>query len=218
MIKQRSFSLIAVSIAFFLTASACKSKSFSSGPSGNASPGSQSIQNSDPNSVSFKIQELGRQKVKEGEEVTWLAAHESSAGMARFQIRLILGTPSGDSPFFISTGAFISEPGSQYLEFLRQVAKALEAKNIKARKSKIGRLDFTLAVLGQNLSRGSGANLLAGGFTSEPRGDWVATKVFVADGAGEFFLHLNSKEAKGEISIKDPDYGDVVLRELSRVF
>ena len=150
--------------------------------------------------------------------MTWLATHESSAGTARFQIRLILRTPSGDSPFAISTGAFNSEPDSQYSEFLRQVAKALEAKNIKARKSKTGRLDFTLAVLGQNLSRGPGANVLAGNFTSEPRGDWVATKIFVAGGDGEFFLNLNSKDAKGEISIKDPDYGDVVLRELSRVF
>ena len=121
-------------------------------------------------------------------------------------------------PFFISKGAFISEPDSQYSEFLRQVAKALEAKNIKGRKSKTGRLDFTIAVLGQNLSRGSGANILAGSFTSEPRGDWIATKVFVGDDAGEFFLNLNSKEGRGEISIKDPEYGDVVLRELSRVF
>jgi hypothetical protein len=215
MIKQRSFRLIAASITIFLVASACKSKSLSSG---SATPVSSPIQNSDPNSVSFKIQELGRQNVNEGEEVTWLATHESSAGMARFQICMILRTPSGDSPFAISTGSFISEPDSQYSEFLRQVAKVLEAKNIKARKSKTSRLDFTVAILGQNLSRGSGGNVLAGSFTSEPRGDWVATKVFVADDAGEFFLNLNSKEAKGEISIKDSGYGDIVLRELSRVF
>src|SRR5215475_15628479 len=221
MIKQRSFSLIALSIAFFLAAPACKSKSSSfssSGSSSNAAPLSPSAQNSEPGSVSFKIQEMSRQKIKEGEEVTWVAAHESSVGMARFQIHLILGTPRGDSPFFISKGAFISEPDSQYSEFLRQVAKALEAKNIKARKSKISRLDFTVAVIGQNLSRGSGRDVLARSFTSEPRGDWVATKIFVADGDGEFYLNLNSKEAKGEISIKDPDYGDIVLRELSRVF
>src|SRR5215813_8387083 len=215
MIIRRSFPLIAASITVFLVASACKSKSLSSG---SAPPVNSPIQNSDPNSVSFKIQELGRQKVKEGEEVTWLAIHESSAGMARFQVRLILRTPRSDSPFIISTGSFINEPDSQYSEFLRQVAKALEAKNIKARKSKTSRLDFTVAVIGQNLSRGSRADVLARSFTSEPRGDWVATKVFVADGDGEFYLNLNSKEAKGEISIKDPDYGDIVLRELLRVF
>ena len=221
MIPQRSFSLIAVSIAIFLAAPACKSKSgsaASSGSPGNAMPASPSIQNSDPNSISFKIQELGRQKVKEGEEVTWMAAHESSAGTARFQIRMILGTPIGDSPFFISKGAFTSEPDSQYSEFLRLIAKALEAKNIEARKSKTHRLDFTVAVIGQNLSRGPEANVLAGSFSSNPRGDWIATKVFVGDDAGEFFLNLNSKEGRGEISIKDPEYGDVVLRELSRVF
>lgn len=230
MIKQRFFPLIVASITVFLVVYACKSKSFSTG---SASIVSSSIQNSDPNSVYFKVQELSRRKVKEGEEVTWLATHESSTGLARFQIILILRAPSGDSPFVFSKGAFVKEPDSQPSEFLRQLAKALEAKSIKARKSRTGRLDFTVAVLGQNLSRepranltdrldhlsrGPGANVLAGAFTSEPPGDWVATKVFVADGAGEFFLNLNSKDAKGEISIKDPDYGEIVLRELSRVF
>lgn len=101
----------------------------------------------------------------------------------------------------------------------------------------------TIALLGQNLSRGArgkeisaggftpdaleqrtsqgqsqGKKILASGFTSEPPGDWIATKVFVADSEGEFFLNLNSKGGSGEISIKDPEYGNVVLRELSRVF
>lgn len=196
--------------------SACRSKSLT--PEG-ASPGSSSTQTSDENSVSFKLQELGRRNVKEGEEVTWQAIHESSAGTARFQIILILRPPSSDSPFVFSKGAFIRETDSHYSEFLRQIAKALEAKNIKTRKSRTGRLDFTIALLGQNLSRGARGNeILAGGFTSEPPGDWIATKVFVADGEGEFFLNLNSKGGIGEISIKDPEYGNVVLRELSRVF
>lgn len=237
MADLRSFLLIAVSITVFLMTSACRSKSLS--PE-SPSPGSSSTQTSDPNSVSFKLQEMGRRKVKEGEEVTWRAIHESSAGAARFQIILILQPPGGDSPFVISTGAFIRDTDSHYSEFLRQVAKALEAKSIKARKSKIDRLDFTIALLGQNLSRvamgkaggltsdafeqppsqgqSQGNKTLAGGFTSEPPGDWIATKVFVADGAGEFFLNVNSKESRGEISIKDPEYGNVVLRELSRVF
>jgi len=221
MIKQRSFSLIALSIAFFLAAPACKSKSSSfssSGSSSNAAPLSPSAQNSEPGSVSFKIQEMSRQKIKEGEEVTWVAAHESSVGMARFQIHLILGTPRGDSPFFISKGAFISEPDSQYSEFLRQVAKALEAKHLKSRKSQNRRFDFVAAVLGQNLSRGPGADVIASAFASKPQGDWIATKVFVGDDEGEFFLNLNSKEGRGEIAIKDPEYGDAVMKELSRVF
>src|SRR5262249_38547029 len=178
--------------------SACRSKSLS--PE-SPSPGSSSTQTSDPNSVSFKLQEMGRRKVKEGEEVTWRAIHESSAVAARFQIILSLRPQNGDSPIVISTGAFIRDADSHYSEFLRQVAKALEAKSIKARKSRIGRLDFTVALLGQNLSRGSGANIFGSGFTSEPRGDWIATKVFVAGGDGEFFLNLNSKEGRGEISI-----------------
>jgi len=215
-VDLRSFSLIATSIIIFSVTFACRSKSISPG---SASPGSSSTQASDENSVSFKLQELGRQKVKEGEEVTWRAIHESSAGAARFQIILILHSVSGDSPFVISTGAFIRETDSDYSEFLRQVEKALEAKSIKSRKSKIDRFDFTIALLGQNLSRGaSGKSILASSFTAEPPGDWIATKVFVAGGDGEFYLNLNSREGRGEISIKDPEYGNVVLRELSRVF
>src|SRR5262249_61735060 len=76
----------------------------------------------------------------------------------------------------------------------------------------------TSKVIGQNLSRGPGAGVSAGAFTSEPRGDWIATKVFVGDDAAEFYLNLNSKEGSGEISIKDPEYGDAALRELSRAF
>jgi len=72
----------------------------------------------------------------------------------------------------------------------------------------------------QQTSQGQsqGKKILAGSFTSEPPGDWIATKVFVADGEGEFVLNLNSKKGSGEISMKDTDYGNVVLRELSRVF
>ncbi len=166
-------------------------------------------------SVIFKIQELSRQKVGDEEEVIWLATHESSGGIARFQISLVLKKSSGVPPFSFSKGTFIRVNDSQAEEFLRQVAAVLEAKPVKAGK-KVDRLDFTVAILGQGLSRS--ADQIAGGFTSEPRGDWITTKVFVADGEGEFFLNLNPKQGVAEISIKDPDYGDIVLSELSRIF
>ena len=105
--------------------------------------------------------------------------------------------------------AVIRDTDSHYSEFLRQVAKALEAKSIKARKSKIDRLDFTIAMPGQNLSRGAmgkagglttdayeqqtsqgqsqGKKILADGFTSEPPGDWIATKFLSRMAPGSFF-------------------------------
>jgi len=172
----------------------------------------------DSSSVVFKIEEVSRQIVEGSDEVTWLATHDSKAGAARFKIRMILKKPSGDQPMVFSKGAFLREKDSKPSEFLRQIAKALEANGSGTGKPKVDVLDFTVALLGQRLSRGSGPDQFAGGFTSEPPGDWIATKVFVADGEGEFFLNLNPKEGVGEISIKDSDYGDIVLKELARVF
>jgi hypothetical protein len=100
---------------------------------------------------------------------------------------------------------------------LRIVAKALEAPSKRKAKPKTDTLEFMAAILGDNLSRGSGPDQFAGGFTSKPPGDWIATKIFVADSEGEFFLNLNSKEGIGEISMKDAEYGDIVLAELERV-
>ena len=166
----------------------------------------------DPGSVRFKIQELARQQSSGGEEVTWLATHESASGVTRFQIRLILKKLGGDAPFVFSHGSFIRENNPQPSDFLQQVAKVLEAKHPKPKSSKADRLDFDAAIIGDNLSLGA-----EGGLSAEPPGDWMAVKVFVAEGEGEFFLNLNSKGGLAEISLKDPDYGDIVLRELWRV-
>ena len=43
------------------------------------------------------------------------------------------------------------------------------------------------------------------------------TKVFLADGEGEVFLNLNPKEEIGEFSVKDEEYGSVVVTELAKV-
>jgi hypothetical protein len=195
--------------------SACQRRAIP--PSDNKTSGVSSATD-DSASVPFKIQEVSRQTVEGGDEVTWLATHDSKAGVARFKIRMILKKPSGDSPIAFSKGAFLREKDSQPSEFLRQIAKALEAEGTGTGEPKVDVLDFTVGLLGQRLTRGSGPDQFAGGFTSEPPGDWIATKVFVADGEGEFFLNLNPKEGIGEISIKDSDYGDIVLQELARVF
>jgi hypothetical protein len=195
--------------------SACQSRSVPL--TSNETPGVSSSAD-DSASVSFKIQEVSSQKVDGGDEVTWLATHDSKAGAARFKIRMTLKKPSGDPPMVFSKGSFLREKDSEPAEFLRQIAKALEAQGSGTGNPKVDVLDFTVALLGQRLSRGSGPDQFAGGFTSEPPGDWIATKVFVADGEGEFFLNLNPKAGIGEISVKDSDYGDIVLRELARVF
>ena len=159
---------------------------------------------------------MGRQKVSGGEEVTWLATHESAAETARFRISLTLADPASGSPFAMSKCAFIRESGSQPSGFLRELAAALEAKGRIKKRPATNRVDFSIALLGQNQSRGPN-----GGFSGE-NGNWIVTKVFIGENEGperqgEFYLNLNPREGMGEITMKDPDYGDIVLRELSRV-
>jgi len=44
-------------------------------------------------------------------------------------------------------------------------------------------------------------------------------KIFIGEGdqEGEVFLNFNLAIRKGQLSMKDPDYGDLVLRELAKV-
>ena len=211
-----SYPLVIFTLALVLLISlACRGKS--STQEAQASTVADDSATADNGFVSFKIHESSRRKVKDGEEVVWDATHVSTVGIARFKIKMIMKKPGGNSPFTITDGSFIREDNSEPSEFLRQVAVALEATNPKRTKSARDHLNFTIAVLGENLTRQLTGEQLAGGFTSNPPGDWMATKVFVADGEGEFFLNLNPKLGMGEISIKDSDYGDIVVQELSRV-
>jgi hypothetical protein len=58
-----------------------------------------------------------------------------------------------------------------------------------------------------------------GGFNDQPRGNWTTMKIFIGEGEqeGDLFLNLNPVIKKGQFSIKDPDYGDIVLTHLARV-
>jgi hypothetical protein len=170
-----------------------------------------------PGSVFFRIARIDTKSENGSNLNRWLATHEKEGKIAKFRIELTLKALSADSPFSISTGSFYREEDSNSSIFLKELAKALEAKKIKSTQRRIDKLIFTVAIIGMNLSRGEGKDMYAGAFTSEPRGDWIAAKVFVADGEGEFFLNLNPVFGIGEIAIKDPEYGNIVLKELSKV-
>jgi hypothetical protein len=171
-----------------------------------------------PGSLFFRIKQIDNQVEKKGKITKWLAVYEKSGKVAKFQLELALRTPESDSPFAISKGVFYRDSNSDSSLLLSEIAKALKAKEFVSSKVRIDKLEFAVAILGIGLSRGEGKDVYGGAFTSEPKGDWIATKVFVADGEGEFYLNLNPVLGIGEISIKDSDYGETVLRELSRVF
>lgn len=68
--------------------------------------------------------------------------------------------------------------------------------------------------IGDNLSQGA-----SGGFNAAPPGNWTAIKVFIGEGEqeAEVFLNINVVIKKGQFSIKDAEYGDLVLTQLAKV-
>lgn len=166
-------------------------------------------------SVSFRISDVAFEKTEDGEILTCVATREKAGEKCEFGIELHLRLPSGDSPFSFGKGAFTRRPGSVNGLFLKDLAKAIQASGgvPKANVQETDRLEFDLALLGLSLTRDA-----MGGFTNDPDGDWIATKIFLAGGEAEVYLNLNPEEGVGEFSIKDPEYGDIVVSELTKVF
>lgn len=170
---------------------------------------------SDPNSVAFDIEPLpGR-----GSSQQWMATYVSQGKTAKFQIELSPSTPIDDKEsreFDIESGkgSFIAEEGSDASILLADLKKALEAKVIPTKVHRVKSLPFQFVSFGQNQSQGVG-----GGFNAKPPGNWTPMKIFIGEGEkeGEVFLNLNTAIKKGQFSIKDADYGDLVLAQLARV-
>jgi hypothetical protein len=133
---------------------------------------------------------------------------------ARFQFEVNSRPTSGEPPIAFGSGKFISVAGSDASVFLRKLQKALEAKTLPVQPKRVAELPFTAAILGTNQSHSKD-----GGFFTKPPGHWTAMKIFIGkkDDPAEVFLNFNTALHKGEFSIKDPDYGDEVLKELAKV-
>jgi len=144
---------------------------------------------------------------------TWLA----TCGAERFLIDLTLPAEDPTEPLSFTTGQLCRFQGAGASACLESIAKALEAGKVEPPQERVDCLPIQAAILGRNLSRGIGNSVQAGAFTSDRPGTWIATKVFVADGEGELYLNLSPDTGEAEISIKDSEYGDVVVQELAKV-
>ena len=111
-------------------------------------------------------------------------------------------------------GRFIAVEGSDNSLLLVDLKKALDAKNIPQRTSRVKEIAFDAVLLGDHQSRDE-----AGGFHDNPSGDWVLVKVFLPKGGddGEVFLNINPVLGKAEFSIKDSDYGDYLVAQFAKV-
>jgi hypothetical protein len=134
---------------------------------------------------------------------TWLV----SCGPDKFLVNLITPAQQGER-FAFTTGRFCRYQKADARQCLESIARALEAKKIETPRERSECLPFQAAILGQDLNH----NL-----SSDPPGTWLAAKLFVADGEGELYFNLSPKTGEAEISIKDSEYGDIVVRELAKV-
>jgi hypothetical protein len=147
--------------------------------------------------------------------VGWLAIYGAEGRTARFRIELAPEPKGATLPAFVPC-TLVREADSDASVLLRDLARALGTRPPPPRPG-VGELELTAVVLGRDLSRGRGDDWIAGGFTSKPKGTWIATKLFFGDDAGEVFLNLDPIGGFGEFAMKDPAYGPAVVRDLGRL-
>jgi hypothetical protein len=167
-----------------------------------------------PGAVVFEIK-----PVASGAGSGWLATYQGHGKTAEFKIELdqeksLDDTESRSLRIKSGKGRFVAEPGSDSSDLLNELKTELEAKSLPAKVRRVNTLPFTFVSFGSNQSQASD-----GGFFANPPGNWTPMKIFIGDGdqEGEVFLNLNPVLGKGQFSIKDPDYGDTVLKQLASV-
>jgi hypothetical protein len=134
---------------------------------------------------------------------------------ARFRLQFRQdGTNKSTMPIASAHGMFVAVAGSDNSALLEDLAKALEAKHLPASGARTAELPFDAVVLGENQSRGA-----TGGYMADSPGGWKTVKIFFPAGGddAEMFLNLNPRERKAEFRMKDPDYGDDLLKQLATV-
>jgi hypothetical protein len=148
-----------------------------------------------------------------------MATYTSQGRIAKFRVEFgqaksVGAKDSKDFSMKVGEGRFVAEPGSDASVLLFDLKKALEAKTLPSGVQRVGSLPFTFVNIGDDLSQSA-----SGGFNAAPPGNWTAIKVFIRAGEQEaqVFLNINAVIGKGQFSIKDPDYGDLVLAQLAKV-
>jgi hypothetical protein len=170
---------------------------------------------SDPNSVGFDIEP---QRADDGSQ-QWLATCTAKGKTAKFRIELdqaksIKDDEPVDFDIQSGKGRFVGVPGSDAIGLLADLKNALEAKTFPKHSKRVAILPFTYVTFGNNESQASG-----GGFSPKPAGHWTPMKIFIGEGEqeGQVFVNINAVIKKGQFSMKDQDYGDIVLAQLASV-
>jgi len=168
-----------------------------------------------PGAVPFDIAPLK----SENGSLRFQSTYSAQGKIAKFVIefgpgRKLEGKDLGGFVPKTGEGRFVTQPESDPSVLLVELQKALEARAIPRKTLRVAALPFTFVDIGDNLSQAPN-----GGFNVKPAGGWIAIKIFIGEGEqeGQVFVNLNPTIGKGQFSIKDADYGDIVLKELAAV-
>jgi len=165
-----------------------------------------------PGSVAFDIQPTPASDQAEA----WLATYTCQGRTAKFKIEFGPAKAMNDKEFNMKSGEgkFVADPSSDASALLRDLKRALVAKNSHPNVRRAKFLPFTFVSFEPNESQDPD-----GGFRMKPRGNWTPMKIFIGEGEdeGQVYLNINPALKKGQFSIKDEDYGDIVLSRLAEV-
>jgi hypothetical protein len=146
----------------------------------------------------------------------FLATTDDPGPSCAFEIAQEPSASIDGAPFLLGKLALCRRPRSDCTEFLRRVAKQVGFSGPLPHPPPTDAISCSIVILGISQSRAEDAEV-GPTFFSKPSGNWMAGKLFVADGEGEVFLNLNLHDRVGEFSMKDEDYAAIVVRELARI-
>jgi hypothetical protein len=168
----------------------------------------------DDASLAFNLEPV---QSRDGSE-QWIGVYQSQGKVARFRIEFGAAEPTGQesAPGVRVTsgeGTLIPQAGSDSTVLLADLKRTLQAKTLPRAPQTKTTVPFTYANLGDHLSQAKD-----GGFSANLPGNWTTRKLFFGEGKSEsqVFLNINAATKKGQFSIKDPDYGDLLLAELAK--
>ena len=101
---------------------------------------------------------------------------------------------------------------------LNALAVAHGLKQVPPSGPHVNVLRLDAALFGTHLARGNiTRDVIAGEFTFARPGSWTVLKLFFGDDEAELFLALDPASGRADLLVKDPDYGEPLLRELGRI-
>jgi hypothetical protein len=142
----------------------------------------------------------------------WLASYTNDYRTTKIEIDFLKPAEGAAAASDSGHGKLLSQAGSDPIPLLDALQKALQAKRRPTYAQQTGELPFSYVATGENQSRSPD-----GSYRSNPPGNWITTKIFLANDQAEVYFNYNPVIHKAEFAMKDPRYGDRVLTELAKV-